>query len=334
MLSNWKVVVSARAFWAHGSAATEALRAAGCQVAFTPVSGPLAESDLIEQCQEADAVIASTDPFQEKVFTNCPRLKVVARCGVGIDSVNLAHASAAGVIVTNTPGAMTEAVADYCFALLLGMVRRIPEGSACMKEGGWSEFPGVELPGKTLGLVGLGMIGQAVMRRARGFGMKILAYDPPLVDSGAASNFREVEFVELDRLFAESRFISIHAPNVPETRHLVSTHLLSRMRRDAYLINTSRGALIDEPALIAALREERIAGAALDVYQREPLPADDPLRTTPRLLLTPHNAFNSAEAATCMSDMCAASIIDVRQGRRPQHVCNPQVFESGTRGIS
>jgi phosphoglycerate dehydrogenase-like enzyme len=227
---------------------------------------------------------------------------------------------------------MTDAVADYCFALLLGLVRRIPEGDACMRRGGWEEYPGVELRGKRLGLIGFGKIGQEVARRAFGFGLEVVTHDPnwnpeleAIGSSMAAGN--SVRSVDLETLLRTSRFVSLHAPNIPQTRHLINAQRLSLMRPDAYLINTSRGALIDEQALREALLEGRIAGAAIDVYQQEPLPADHPLRQTPRLLLTPHNAFNAREAAERMSEGCALPILDLLQGRRPQFVCNPDGWE-------
>jgi phosphoglycerate dehydrogenase-like enzyme len=330
MSKNWKVVVTARAFWVSGQSGKQLLEDAGCEVVPTSVWGPLKQSLLAQDCSDADAVIAATDLFSRAIYDACPKLKIVARCGVGIDSVNLQDSSDAGIVITNTPGAMTEAVADYCFALLLGIVRHIPQGLQCMQRGEWTEFPGIELSGKTLGVVGFGMIGQAVMRRGIGFGMKILAHDPPLVETGRASQFPDVEFVDLDTLLSRSRVVSIHAPNIAETRHLINAHRLSLMSPDAYLVNTSRGSLIDEKALMDALHAGRIAGAAIDVYEQEPLPSDHPLRSAPRLLLTPHNAFNSVEASARMSFRAAQSIVDLKNGKLPEFVCNPNVFTSKT----
>jgi D-3-phosphoglycerate dehydrogenase len=278
---------------------------------------------MIHDC---DAVIASSDPYTPRLFTECPRLKIVARCGVGYDRIDLEAATQAGVIVTTTPGAMTDAVADYTMGLLLAMVRRIPEGDALMHTGGWGEYPGIQLPGKTLGLVGFGAIGQGVARRARGFDMRILAYDPPLANSGKA--FDGVEFVDLDRLLAESDFVSVHAPAMPETKGMFNAERFARMKRTAYFINTARGVLVDEAALIDALEKGIIAGAAIDVYVNEPCPSDDPLRRAPRCLLTPHNAFNAVEAAELMSGLCAESIIEALRGRTPQRVLNAAVLES------
>ena len=328
------ILVTARAFHDSGIDAWKSLEAAGCRITISDRWGPLTEASLIEQLQNMDAVIAATDPYSPAVFAQCPALKLVARCGVGIDSVSLPAATEAGVIVTNVPDAMTDAVADYCFALLLSGVRRICEGLQCMQEGGWTELRGFELTGKVLGLVGFGKIGQAVMRRAIGFGMKVIAYDPYYRNPSRASLFPNVEFVELDDVFKRSRVVSIHAPNQPDTVHLVNTSRLAMMSPDAWLINTSRGKLIDETALMDALNTKQIAAAAIDVYQMEPLPADHPLRKTPGLLLTPHNAFNSIEAAIRMSDGCAQPILDILAGRTLQNVCNPQVLSQSNLRIN
>jgi phosphoglycerate dehydrogenase-like enzyme len=285
---------------------------------------------LVEQAQGCDAVIAATDLYDADTFALLPHLKLVARCGVGIDSVDLSAATTAGVLITNVPRAMTDAVADYCLGLILSIARHIHLGSDCMRQGGWAEMPGSELRGKTLGLIGLGQIGRAVADRARGFGMQVIAYDPQLDRGFWEEQYPWVESVSLDELLARSLFVSIHAPNTPETRHLINANAISKMRSDAHLINTSRGALIDEAALVEALRCGAIAGAALDVYAMEPLPVDHILRSTPRLLLTPHNAFNSREASMRMSQGCAEPILDVLNGVIPQHVCNPAVLTTST----
>ncbi|MFO0999738.1 MAG: phosphoglycerate dehydrogenase [Planctomycetaceae bacterium] len=334
MAKSWNVLVTARAFHDSGIDAWKSLEVAGCKITISDRWGPLTEASLIQQLQNMDAVIAATDPYNPAVFARCPDLKLVARCGVGIDSVSLPAATDAGVVVTNVPDAMTDAVADYCFALLLSGIRRICEGLQCMQEGGWTELRGFELAGKILGLVGFGKIGQAVMRRAIGFGMKVIAYDPYYSNAARASLFPNVEFVDLDDVFRRSRVVSIHAPNQPDTVHLVNARRLAMMNPDAWLINTSRGKLIDETALMEALHTGKIAAAAIDVYQQEPLPADHRLRKTPRLLLTPHNAFNSIEAAIRMSDGCAQPILDILAGRSLQNVCNPEVLAQSNLKIS
>lgn len=327
----WRVLVTARAFWVSGQEAQAALDAAGCETIRSPKAGPIPIPEMIPLLQHCDAVIASSDPYTAELFAACPQLKVVSRCGVGFDSVDLAAATEAGVIATNTPGAMTEAVADYTFALMLGIARRLVEGDAMMRSGGWGEYPGVLVCGKTLGLVGFGAIGQGVARRATGFGMRLLAYDPPRARSNEKpDDLRDVTFVELDDLLAQSDFVSVHAPSSAETREMFNAERFAQMKPTAYFINTARGALTDESALVAALETGQIAGAAVDVYQQEPLPSDHPLRRAPRCLLTPHNAFNAVEAAAAMSAQSAENVLIAMRGQRPVSTLNPAVWNTST----
>lgn len=331
-----KILVTAQAFAVSGKAYREDLGKLGCQVIDAKSWGPLSLSDLIEQAKDCDAIIAAIDPYCDAAFEALPRLKLVARCGIGIDSVDLTSATKHGILVTNVPDAMTDAVADYCLGLLLSLARHIHTGYQCMQAGGWAEFPGVELRGKTLGLIGLGRIGRAVAQRALGFGLQIVAYDPHVQNSVSSGNSDDertavtasVRWMELNELLERSDFVSVHAPNTPSTRHLIDRNAFQRMRPEAYLINTARGALVDPEALIEAVSTGRIAGAAMDVYEQEPLPANDRLRSTPNLLLTPHNAFNSHEAAVRMSLGCFDPIVDILEGRHPKSVCNPEVLDS------
>lgn len=330
---GWRVVTTARAFWVSGKPALEALAAAGCEAEQSPEAGPLPEERLIPILRDADAVVASSEPYNARVFGACPKLKVVSRCGVGIDAIDLNAATEAGVVVVNTPGAMTEAVGDYAFGLMLSLARRIVEGDALMRSGGWGEYPGTLVCGKTLGLVGFGQIGRAVARRAAGFDMKLLACDPPAAEedraSGTFSNaFPGLEFTDLDDLLARSDFVSVHAPRLPETESMFNADRFARMKPTAFFINTARGALVDDAALIDALEKGTIAGAAIDVYRQEPLPADHPLRRAPRCLLTPHNAFNAVEAASAMSSQAVHNLLAVMRGERPASTCNPAVWDS------
>jgi phosphoglycerate dehydrogenase-like enzyme len=321
---GWKVLVTARAFWVSGEAAEAALRDAGCEVVRSSRAGPLTEDELIAALDGCHAVIASSDPYNARIFATCPDLRLVARCGVGTDSVDMRAAAEAGVIATNTPGAMSEAVADFAFGMMLCVARRLHEGHALMTGGGWNEFRGSGVYDKTLGLVGVGRIGRAVAERAKGFRMRVLAYDPMMSGSGESG----IEFVDLETLLRASDYVSLHAPATAETTGMINAARLSIMKPTAYLINTARGALINEPDLIAALENETIAGAALDVYSKEPLPAEDPLRRAPRCLLEPHNAFNSLESTQEMSRQSALPVLDLLAGRRPDNVCNPDVWAS------
>jgi phosphoglycerate dehydrogenase-like enzyme len=328
-----RVLVTARAFWHGGEAAEERLRAAGFEVDRAPRCGPCTAAELAPLLQDRDAVIASADAYTAALFAACPRLKAVARWGIGIDSVDLEAATAAGVVVTNTPGTVTEAVADYAFAMLLGIARRIAEGDAVMRAGGWGELPGSLVWGKTLGLVGYGQIGQAVARRAAGFAMRVLAYDPYQAtlapDAPQAIGRPAAEFVALDELMALSDYVSVHAAATPETRGMFDAARLALMKPTAYFINTARGALVDEDALRAALDEGLIAGAAVDVYSAEPLPPDHPLRAAPRCVLTPHTASMAVEAVAATTDRVAANLIALWHGDRAgAAVVNPAVWDS------
>jgi phosphoglycerate dehydrogenase-like enzyme len=321
---NWKVLITARAFWTHGAAANDLLVSAGCTTIRSTNAGPLIERDLIPELVGCDAVIASSDIYSDKVFGECPELKVVSRWGVGIDAIDLEAATQAGVVVSNTPGAMAEAVADYTFGLLLAIARRIVEGDALMRAGGWDQFPGTLVYGKTIGLVGAGMIGRAVARRAAGFGMRILAFDP----NGIASDASGIQFVGFDQLLKESDFVSIHAPSLPETQGMFDAARFAQMKPTAFLINAARGALVNEPDLLDALHSGKIAGAALDVYAREPLAADHPLRSAPRCVLTPHNASFAVETMERMSVLAAENVLSLIRGDHPKSTCNPAVWES------
>lgn len=331
-----RILVTAQAFAVSGMAYREKLGKLGCQVVDAKTWGPLTLDSLIEQAQECDAIIAAVDPYCDAAFEALPKLKLVARCGIGIDSVDLVSATKHGIMVTNVPDAMTDAVADYCMGLLISMARHIHVGYACMQQGGWAEYPGVELRGKTLGLVGFGRIGQAVATRALSFGLNIAVHDPWMQSSIASGKLDQqvvslasrVQWLELSELLKQSDFVSIHAPNTPDTRHMFNRQAFDTMRQGAYLINTARGALVDPEALMQAVRTGKIAGAAMDVYEQEPLPAEHPLRSTPNLLLTPHNAFNSREAAVRMSIGCYEPILDMIEGRAPKSLCNPDVLKS------
>jgi phosphoglycerate dehydrogenase-like enzyme len=326
-----RILITARAFWEHGAQAEAVLRENGFEVVRTPNPGPLPEMTLLPLLPSYDAVIASSDAYTAALFAASPQLKIVSRWGVGIDSVDLNGATQNGVVIINCPGSMTEPVADYTFALLLGISRRIVEGDALVRAGKWGELTGVLVCGKTLGLVGFGQIGQGVARRAAGFGMRILAYDPPLQQAGkdaVPSGLPAVEFVTLEELLAQSDFVSLHAPNLPETRQMFNADLFAQMKPTAYLINTARGALIDETALLSALQTGQIAGAALDVYSQEPLPPDHPLRQAPNCVLTPHNAFNALEAARATSMQTVDNVMRVWRGDHTAPVCNPAVWES------
>ena len=324
----WKVLLTARASFDAGTKAHELFRAAGCSVTVSEPFGPLDVPALTKALHGYDAVLASSDAYNASFFASpdIADLKIVSRWGVGLDCVDLAAATQAGVVICNTPGLLDEAVADYAWALLFAVARRVDAGQDLLRSGEWSVAWGHDVHGKTLGIIGCGRIGKAMARRAVGFGMRVLGHDPHVIKTGSEG----IEFVDLDRLLAESDFVSLHSALTPDNRGLIGAAQLALMKPTSYLINTARGALIDEGALIAALHRGAIAGAALDAFAAEPLPTDSPLRHCPRLLITPHQAFNSVETGEKVSLMAAEAIVSCLSGRRPKQVANPDVLASPT----
>jgi len=319
---SWNVLLTARAASEAGAKARALLAASGCRAVLSDPFGPLPSAALAAALRGHDAVLASSDAYDESLFAATPSLRCVSRWGVGLDCVDLAAATRAGVVVCNTPGLLDEAVADYTWALLLAVARQVPTGERVLRGGVWSVAWGHEVHGKTLGVVGCGRIGTAVARRATGFGMRVLGHDP------YAHEVPGVRLVPLEALLAESDFVSLHCSLTAENRGLLDAARLALMKPGAYLVNTARGALVDERALCSALAAGRIAGAALDAFAAEPLPADSPLRDCPRLLITPHQAFNSVETGERVSLAAAEAIVDLMHGRRPRHVANPEVFDT------
>jgi phosphoglycerate dehydrogenase-like enzyme len=325
-----RVLVTARAFFSAGAAAAEPLLSAGMDVVRAPRFGPLPEDELIAALQGAVGVVASSDPYTERVFAAAPTLRIVARTGVGHDAVDLAAATRHGVAVVTTPGRIAETVADFAFGLMLSLARRIPEATTLMRHGGWAaEMPGTDLWGACLGIVGLGAVGTAVARRARGFSMRVLAYDPLLPPHEVEA--RGAVPAPLGELLGAADFVTLHASLTPENRRLIGPAELAQMKPGAILINTARGGLVDHDALLEALDAGRIGGAALDAFDSEPLPAEHPLRHAPRCLLTPHIAFSTRQTSLDMAHRAARAVVAVVQGRPlPPEVrlLNPEALQS------
>lgn len=324
-MSKFTLLVTAHAFRASGAAAEAPVRAAGGTVLYPERMGPLPAAELVPWLRQADAVVAASDPYTAEVLPACPRLRVIARWGTGYDAVDVDACTARGVAACNAPGLNVQAVADYTLGAILALARRLPRQLDVMREGGWEEVRGVELWRKSVGLVGFGAIGKAVARRLQGFDCRVLAYDPLL--SPEAIRSHGAEPAPLPRLFAESDFVSLHAALTPENRGLVSETLLRAMPRHACLINAARGPLVDEDALLRALAEGRIAGAALDAFVTEPLPADHAFRRLPNVLSTPHSAFNTEEAAAATNARVVEQVLAVLRGERPAGLLNSAAFD-------
>ncbi len=324
---SWKILITARTLNEVGASALDLLRRAGCEIVYPPKPGPLPAEELIAQLSDIDAVLASMDHFATAVLgaPTAAKLKIISRWGVGYDAIDVARSTKLGIVVAYTPGLLDNAVADYAFALLLGVARRVHEGHVSMREGQWHSAWGHDVFGKTLGIIGCGRIGQAIARRAGGFGMKLLGHD---VAPSAEARELGIQFVSLDELLAQSDFVTLHAALTLQNRGMLGEAQLRKMKPGAYLINTARGALVDENALVRSLEEKWIAGAGLDAFALEPLPESHPLRTAPNVLLTPHQASFGRETGERVSIAAAEAIVDLMEGRRPKLVVNPDVFNS------
>lgn len=303
------------------------LKDKGYQVDISQKDGVLTKNELISELKDKnyDAVICLlTDKIDDEIFeavgTQC---KIFANYAVGFDNINLESAKKRGVIITNTPGVLTETVAEHTFSLLLAIAHRISEGDKFTKAGkyiGWGPMLllGADVSKKTLGIIGLGRIGSRVAFHAnKGFEMKILYYDPkPNPDF---EKEYEARFVDLDTLLKESDFVSVHVPLLPETRHLISEKQLKMMKKTAFLINTSRGPIVDEVALVKILQDKIIAGAALDVFEKEPelIPG---LVNLDNVILTPHIASATIETRSKMSQIAAENIISALEGKEPPNI--------------
>ena len=297
----------------------ELLRKAGLEVEISDFDGVLPREQLLQKVKGADAILSLlTDKMDAELMDAVgPQLKIIANYAVGYDNINLADAAARKIIITNTPDVLTESVAEHAIALIFALAHRIVESDQYMRDGkytGWAPmlFLGNDLIGKTLGLVGLGRIGAAVARRLHdGFEMKILYYDAKRNEE--LEKKYNLQFVDLPSLLKEADFVSVHVPLLPTTKHLIGAEQLAMMKKTAYLINTSRGPIVDENALVAALKTGVIRGAALDVYEQEPKMAEG-LAQLPNTVLTPHTASATEETRSAMSELAAKNIIAVLSG--------------------
>jgi D-3-phosphoglycerate dehydrogenase len=309
-LRDCVIVVTPRSFGQHDEGLRRELEAAVGEVHYQP--GPLTAAELAPIVADADGLLAGLDEVTDAVFERAPRLRVVARYGVGVDRIELAAAARHGVTITNTPNANANAVAELTLALVLALARPIAAGRDRVRAGEWPALQGLEVRGRTIGLLGLGRIGSLVATKASALGLRVLAHDPFVTESDAA------ELVDLDTLAAESDFLSLHAPLTDATRGVVDRSLLERVKPGAAIVNTARGELIDEAALRWALDEGRLRGAALDVLAEEPPRAGHPLLGRDDVLVTPHMGPHTAEATSSMGRIALEELLAVLSGRPPR----------------
>jgi glyoxylate reductase len=285
---------------------------------------------LLERVQNVDGLITLlTDKVDAALLAAAPSLRAVSNVAVGYDNIDVPACSARRIPVGNTPGVLTETTADFAFAMLMGLARRVAEADAYVRAGRWRTWSptlllGADIHGATLGLVGLGQIGAAVARRARGFGMRVLYVNRrPHPELETELGLRRVDKATL---LAESDFLSLHVPLTPETRHWVGRAELAAMKPGAMLINTARGPVVDQAALAEALAQGKLGGAALDVTDPEPLPLDSPLLKLPNVLLAPHIASASHATRGLMASMAVDNLLAALEGRRPPNCVNPELF--------
>jgi len=291
----------------------------------------IGERELADLARDCQALVLGGNKFGREAIMMAKGLKVISRHGVGVDNVDIEAATERGVLVTYTPGANADSVAEHTFALLLGLVRRISLADRSIREGEWgsAEFMGFELVGKTLGIIGLGAIGSRVAKRAMAFEMDVIAYDPYVPNERASA--LGVKLVDLETLLRSSDIVSLHASLTDETRHMLAARELGMMRRTAVLINAARGQLVDEGALIQALEGGTVSGAGLDAFRSEPLPEGHPFTGMRNVLLTPHVASFTKEALARGDKILAMDLAAVLMGRRPVYMANPKVLAKGAR---
>ena len=309
-----------------------AIMRAECEVNIWPHDEPAVPRDaLLREVRDANGIFALiTEKIDAEVMEAAPFLKVVSNMAVGFDNIAIKEATRRKIPVGNTPGVLTEATADLAFTLMLAAARRLGEAVNYIREGRWQtwvpfELTGMDLHGKTLGLIGMGRIGAAVARRARGFDMRVLYHNRKRQPETEAET--GAQYVSLEELLAQSDFVSIHTPLNEETRHFINAERLRRMKPTAMLINTARGGTVDPQALYDALKNGVIAYAALDVTEPEPIPLDYPLLSLPNCLIIPHLGSATRSTRLKMATMAAQNVVAGVQGRRLPNCVNPEVYE-------
>lgn len=285
---------------------------------------------IIENIASSDGLLCLlTDKIDAQLMDKGPKLKVISNCAVGFDNIDIDAATKRGIVVGNTPGVLTETTADFAFALMMAAARRVAEGDRNVRAGKWKTWGpmillGQDVYGSTLGIIGMGRIGAAVARRAKGFGMKIMYYD--VIRQPQTEKELGLEYVEIGKVLAESDFITLHTNLSPQTHHLIGPEQFKRMKRNCILINTSRGPIVDNMALYEALRDGTIAYAALDVTEPEPIPIDHPLLTLDNIVIAPHIASASVATRTKMGLMAADNLIAGLKGEMLPNPVNPEVL--------
>lgn len=320
-----KVLVTSTSFGKVVKEPVELLKKKGYQITWNELGRPLKEDEVRERIKGVDAYIAGLDEITAKAIKAADKLKVISKYGAGVDNIDIESATRRKIVVTNTPGTNTEAVADLTFGLILAVAREIPQADRSTKKGEWKKFFGIGIYGKTLGIVGMGEIGKAVVRRAKGFNMRILYWSRRRKldieeETGA-------KYTDFKSVLGEVDFVSLHLALTGETKNIMGENEIKLMKPTAFLINTARGPLINEDALYRCLRDRVIAGAAVDSYSDEP-PQESSLFSLDNIITTPHMGAYTYEALRNMGMTSVENVIDALEGRKPRYVVNPEVYQS------
>ncbi|MHA1963994.1 MAG: glyoxylate reductase [Candidatus Thorarchaeota archaeon] len=305
------------------------------EVSVWPEEHPPSRNEIIEAATKCKGLITLlSDPIDAETMSSLPDLKVIAQYAVGYDNIDVEEATRRGILVTNTPEVLTETTADLAWSLIMSAARRIVEADQYIRNGNWDVAWGPELllgadiHGATIGIVGMGRIGQAVARRAQGFNMRVLYQDSTHnAEIAALEELVGAESSSLETLLRESDIVTLHVPLNSQTHHLIGETELNMMKKDSILINTSRGQVVDQDALYQALLSGKIGAAGLDVFREEPIKKDSPLLKLPNVVLVPHIGSASKNTRTTMATMCAENIIAALNGDRPPNIVNPEVLE-------
>ena len=303
----------------------------GCEVEYWTKPERISKEELLLRVKDKEGLVCLlTEKVNEELLRAAPKLRIAANVAVGFDNIDVPACTKRGVVATNTPGVLDETTADFAWTLLMAVARRIGEGEQLARSGNWKgwdldQLVGTDVWGKTLGLVGFGRVGRAVARRAAGFQMKVLYSDAIRAPLGVEKEVK-AEYRDFNTLLAEADFVSVHVPLLPDTRGLFDGAKFSRMKPTAFLINTSRGPVVDEAALVHALESGKLAGAALDVYENEPFIL--PGLKRPNVVLAPHIASASLETRTKMASIAAENVVALFKGQRPPSMLNPEAFKA------
>ena len=314
-----KILITPRSFASISKTPMEMLEEKGYEIIKNKTGKPLNNKDMSVLIEDVDGIIIGIDDLNAGIIKQACNLKVISKYGVGVDNIDIKAATEQGIVVTNTPMANIDAVADIAFALMLALARKIPEANRETKAGNWKKFIGTSVWRKKLGVIGLGKIGRQVVKRAQGFEMEILCYDI-IQDEEFARQFG-VRYVDLETLLKESDYTTIHAPLSDATRNMIGYKELEMVNENSFIINTSRGGIIDESALYDALKNNKIKGAGLDVYEKEP-PENSPLMELENVIMLSHNGAYTEEAIANMGIESAQNLIDVLEGREPENRIN------------